>query len=63
MVVRARINGKGPFRLIFDLGAPITLLSNQAAEASGVIKADAPRVVPVLDPGRGARSRRWRSAT
>src|SRR5208337_2083951 len=43
MLVRAMINGKGPYRLIFDLGAPITLLSNQAGEASGVVKADAPK--------------------
>ena len=43
MVVQAIINGKGPYRLIFDLGAPITLLSNQVSEASGVVKADAPR--------------------
>jgi Aspartyl protease/PDZ domain len=44
MVVRAKINGKGPFRLIFDLGAPITLLSNQAAVESGTVQADAPRL-------------------
>ncbi len=43
MMVQATINGKGPYRLIFDLGAPITLLSNQASEAAGVVKADAPR--------------------
>lgn len=43
MVVRARINGKGPYRLVFDLGAPITLLSNKTAEDSGTIKANAPR--------------------
>ena len=43
MLVRAMINGKGPYRLIFDLGVPITLLSNQAGEASGVVKADAPK--------------------
>jgi hypothetical protein len=45
MVVQARINGKGPFHLIFDLGAPITLLSNRAAERSGVVAADAPRAL------------------
>jgi hypothetical protein len=45
MVVRARINGKGPYHLIFDLGAPITLLSSRAGEASGVIAADAPRAL------------------
>jgi hypothetical protein len=43
MLVQARINGKGPYRLIFDLGAPITLLSNRVSEASGVVKPDAPR--------------------
>jgi hypothetical protein len=43
MLVQATINGKGPYRLIFDLGAPVTLLGNRAGEASGVVKADAPR--------------------
>ena len=43
MVVNAKINGKGPFRLVFDLGAPITLLGNKTAEASGVVKPDAPK--------------------
>jgi len=43
MVVRTKINGKGPFDLIFDVGAPITLLTNKASLESGTIKADAPR--------------------
>lgn len=43
MLVRAKINGKGPYRLIFDLGAPITLLGNRASEESGVVEAGAPR--------------------
>ena len=43
MVVWAKLNGEGPFRLIFDLGAPITLLSNRAGEASGIVKKNAPR--------------------
>ncbi|APW61788.1 PDZ domain-containing protein [Paludisphaera borealis] len=43
MLVRAMINDKGPYRLIFDLGAPITLLSNSASETSGVVKDDAPK--------------------
>ncbi len=43
MLVKARINGKGPYNLIFDLGAPITLLNNRASESSGVVKNDAPR--------------------
>lgn len=43
MVVRATINGKGPFDLIFDVGAPITLLTNKAALDSGTIQPNAPR--------------------
>lgn len=43
MLVDARINGKGPYHLIFDLGAPVTLLNNRASEAAGVVKASAPR--------------------
>jgi hypothetical protein len=43
MLVSAHINGKGPYRLIFDLGAPITLLGNRAGEESGVVKAETPR--------------------
>jgi hypothetical protein len=43
MVVQAKINGKGPFRLIFDSGAPVSLLGNKAAEESGAIAKDAPK--------------------
>lgn len=43
MLVEARINDKGPYHLIFDLGAPITLLSNRISEAAGVVKPGAPR--------------------
>ncbi len=53
MLVEARINDKGPFRLIFDLGAPITLLNNRASEAAGVIKPDAPKSL-LFGIGRGA---------
>ena len=43
MVVEAKINGKGPFRLIFDSGAPVSLLANKAAEESGAVAKDAPK--------------------
>ena len=43
MLVEARINGKGPYHLIFDLGAPVTLLSNRVSEATGVVNAAVPR--------------------
>ena len=43
MLVEARINDKGPYHLIFDLGAPITLLNNRVSEAAGVVKPGTPR--------------------
>lgn len=43
MLVEARINNQGPYRLIFDLGAPVTLLNNRVSEAAGVVKRNAPR--------------------
>lgn len=41
MAVNVKINGKGPYRLVFDTGAPITLLSNRAAKEAGVVPKDA----------------------
>jgi len=43
IVVQAKVNGKGPYRLVFDLGAPVTLLGNRSAEESGAIPKDAPK--------------------
>jgi len=43
MVVSAKINEKGPFRLIFDSGAPVSLLGNKAAEESGTVARNAPK--------------------
>jgi hypothetical protein len=42
IAVQLRVNGKGPYRVIFDTGAPITLLGSRAAKESGVIKAGEP---------------------
>ena len=36
MLVEVRINGTGPYRLIFDTGAPINLLSSRAAKEAGI---------------------------
>jgi hypothetical protein len=54
MVVEAKINGKGPFRLIFDLGSPVTLLGNRAAERSGAIPENAPRALLFGTRGEGS---------
>jgi PDZ domain/Aspartyl protease len=43
MLVTATINGKGPYRLIFDVGSPVTLLNNKTSEVTGVVRHDAPR--------------------
>ncbi|HUR53859.1 MAG TPA: PDZ domain-containing protein [Gemmataceae bacterium] len=39
MAVEVKVNGKGPYRLIFDTGAPTNLMNNKIAKASGVIGA------------------------
>jgi hypothetical protein len=37
MAVQVKVNGKGPYRLIFDTGAPMNLISNKVAKEAGVI--------------------------
>jgi hypothetical protein len=38
MAVQVKVNGKGPYRLIFDTGAPVTLLNNKVAKEAGLLK-------------------------
>jgi hypothetical protein len=38
MTVMVKVNGKGPYKLIFDTGAPITLLNNKIARETGLLK-------------------------
>jgi hypothetical protein len=38
MTVQVKVNGKGPYKLIFDTGAPITLLNNKIAREAGLLK-------------------------
>ncbi len=44
MAVMIKVNGKGPYRVIFDTGAPINLLNNKLAKEAGLLK-DAPQSV------------------
>jgi hypothetical protein len=37
MAVQVKLNGKGPYRLIFDTGAPMNLVSSRAAKESGML--------------------------
>lgn len=48
MLVAVKINGKGPYQLIFDTGAPVMLLNNKLAKDAGVITAKTPR--PLFAP-------------
>jgi hypothetical protein len=41
MAVQVKINGKGPFRLVFDTGAPLMLVTTRLAKEAGVVKKDA----------------------
>ncbi len=41
LAVRVKINGKGPYRMIFDTGAPITIISPEVARETGVVPRDA----------------------
>jgi len=41
MAVQVKINGKGPFRLVFDTGAPMMLVTTRLAKEAGLIKKDA----------------------
>lgn len=38
MTVMVKVNGKGPYKLIFDTGAPVTLLNNKVAREAGLLK-------------------------
>jgi hypothetical protein len=38
MAVDVKINGKGPFKLIFDTGAPVTLVNNKLAKKAGLLE-------------------------
>jgi hypothetical protein len=46
--VMVKINGNGPYRVIFDTGAPLTLLSTKVAKENKLIDPKAPK--PLLNP-------------
>ncbi len=37
MAIQVKVNGKGPYRVIFDTGAPMNLLNNKIAKAAGLL--------------------------
>src|SRR5437868_2769261 len=38
ITVKVKVNGKGPYTLIFDTGAPINLLNNKIGKEAGLLK-------------------------
>jgi hypothetical protein len=38
MTISIKINGKGPYTVIFDTGAPVTLINNKVAKEAGLLK-------------------------
>jgi hypothetical protein len=52
IAVQVRVNGKGPYRVVFDTGAPIMLLGVRAAKESGVLgKPDQAPIFGMLGSG------------
>jgi len=51
IAVQVKINGKGPYRVIFDTGAPTILLSNKLADEAKLVDKNAPQ--PFLFGSRG----------
>ena len=37
-VVKVKLNGEGPFRMVLDTGAPLTLIDTKTAKAAGLSK-------------------------
>ena len=52
MTVMVKVNGEGPYRLILDTGAPISLVDNKVAEAAGLLK-DVPEPLFSIFGSRG----------
>jgi hypothetical protein len=49
IVIQIKVNGKGPYRVIFDTGAPVMLLNYKVAKESGVLPKDAkPPLFPLF---------------
>ena len=65
IAVQVKINGKGPYRLVFDTGAPMNLINNKIARGFGRARSQgqAAELRPLRRNGRPRRPRRCKSAT
>jgi hypothetical protein len=48
MAVMVKVNGKGPYRVIFDTGAPINLFNNKLAKETGLLKGKPQSSLPLF---------------
>src|SRR5205085_418034 len=48
MAIQVKINGKGPYRLIFDTGAPTNLLNNKIAKEAGLLAKEDKPAMPLF---------------
>jgi hypothetical protein len=48
MAVMIKVNGKGPYRVIFDTGAPINLLNNKLAKEAGLLEDAETSTLPIV---------------
>jgi hypothetical protein len=48
IAVKIKVNGKGPYRVIFDTGSPVALLSNKIADDTGLLDRKGPQ--PLFNP-------------
>jgi hypothetical protein len=48
MAVSVKVNGKGPYRVIFDTGAPINLFNNKLAKEAGLLKGAPKSLLPFV---------------
>jgi hypothetical protein len=48
MAVMVKVNGKGPYRVIFDTGAPVNLLNNKLAKEAGLLEDEPQSSLPFL---------------
>jgi hypothetical protein len=52
IAVQIKVNGKGPYRVIFDTGSPVTLLSNKIAQEAELLSKEQAKA-PALFGARG----------
>jgi hypothetical protein len=48
MAVQVKANGKGPYKLIFDTGAPLSLVNNKLAREAGLLEGMPKPLLPIF---------------